>query len=310
VSQVKRYLPWIALVAVWILWGSTYLAIRVAVETIPPFLMIGTRYMIAGILLGAIQYALAKTKPAMPTPSELKRITIMGVLLLVIGNGMLSFAETRIPSGTAALILASTPILMLIFEAIRVRQMMSWASIAGLLIGSAGMVLLVGQQHGAANVFMAVLILVGSTSWALGTIYSRTTQNHYALSAPLEMTIGGAIAVLVGLALGEASHLSVAAISAESVWGMLWLITGGAMAGYTAYTFILRTLPAATVSTYGYVNPIVAVILGATILHEPVTWSELAGGAAVILSVVVILVGNRSKPAQDVSMDLAEDAVA
>jgi drug/metabolite transporter (DMT)-like permease len=310
VSYAKRYLPWIALVAVWILWGSTYLAIRVAVETIPPFLMVGTRYVIAGMLLGALQYAFAKEKPSFPTMRELRRLAITGVLLLVIGNGILSLAETRIPSGTAALILASTPIFMLIFEAIRVRKMMSWASIAGLLIGSAGMFLLVGDQSGAGNMFFAVLILVGSISWALGTIYSRTTQHHHALSAPLEMTIGGVIAILTGLALGEAGHLSIAAVSAQSLYGMLWLITGGAMAGYTAYSFVLRTLPAATVSTYGYVNPIVAVILGATILHEPVTWNVLAGGAAVILSVVVILVGNRKNPSEDVSMDLAEDAVA
>ena len=112
-----------------------------------------------------------------------------------------------------------------------------------------------------------------------------------------------------GLALGEASHLSFAAISAQSIWGMLWLITGGAMAGYTAYTYIVHNLPASTVATYGYVNPIVAVILGAAVLHEPVTWSVIAGGAAVILSVVVILVGNRRKENEDVSMDLAEDAV-
>jgi drug/metabolite transporter (DMT)-like permease len=110
VSSIKRYFPWIALIAVWILWGSTYLAIRVAVETIPPYLMVGTRYIIAGILLGALQYALAKEKPKMPTLHELRRIAITGILLLVIGNGILCLAETRIPSGISALIVASVPI--------------------------------------------------------------------------------------------------------------------------------------------------------------------------------------------------------
>ncbi len=308
-SSIKRYFPWIALVAVWILWGSTYLAIRVAVETIPPYLMVGTRYIIAGVLLGTLQYAFAKNKPAMPTLRELRRIAITGVLLLVIGNGILCLAETRIPSGISALIVASVPIWMLIFESIRTRVMMSWASIAGLLIGSVGMIVLVGQQSGRTNVLYATLILVGSVAWALGSIYSRSTKNHHPLTAPLEMTIGGFVAVGVGLALGEASHLSFAAISAQSLYGMLWLITGGALAGYTAYTYIVHNLPASTVATYGYVNPIVAVILGAAVLHEPVTWSVIAGGAAVILSVVVILVGNRRKETRDVSMDLAEDAV-
>jgi len=309
VSFAKRYLPWIALGAVWILWGSTYLAIRVAVETIPPFLMVGTRYIIAGLLLGALQYAFAKNKPGLPSMQQLKRIAITGVLLLVIGNGILCLAETRIPSGIAALIVASVPIWMLVFEAIRVRKMMSWASVAGLLVGSIGMVLLVGEQTGAANIFYGALILVGSIAWALGSIYSRTTQQHYALTAPLEMTLGGVVAVAVGLTLGEASHFSVAAVSTQSLYGMLWLITGGAMAGYTAYTYIVHTLPAPTVATYGYVNPIVAVILGAAVLHEPVTWTVLAGGAAIIVSVVVILLGNRHRPNEDVVLDLAEDAV-
>jgi drug/metabolite transporter (DMT)-like permease len=310
VSPVKRYLPWIALVAVWILWGSTYTAIRVAVETIPPYLMVGTRYIIAGILLGALQWAFLKTKPSMPTPAQLGRIAITAVLLLVIGNGILCLAETRVPSAVAALIVASTPIWMLIFESIRTRTMMSWASIAGLLIGSAGMVVLVGQQSGSANLFYAVLILLGSIAWALGSIYSRGTSNHHPLTAPLEMLAGGFIAVIVGFALGEGSHFSFAAVTAQSVWGMVWLITGGAMAGYTAYSYIVRTLPASTVATYGYVNPIVAVILGAVVLHEPVTLTVIAGGAAVILSVVVILLGNRRKQDEDISMDLAEDAVA
>ena len=202
-SSVKRYFPWIALVAVWILWGSTYLAIRVAVETIPPYLMVGTRYIIAGILLGALQYALAKQKPAMPTLRELRRIAITGILLLVIGNGILCLAETRIPSGISALIVASVPIWMLIFESIRTRTMMSWASIAGLLIGSVGMIVLVGQQSGQTNVLYATLILVGSVAWALGSIYSRTTKNHHPLTAPLEMTIGGFVAVGVGTRAGR-----------------------------------------------------------------------------------------------------------
>jgi drug/metabolite transporter (DMT)-like permease len=309
VGTVKKYLPWIALGAVWILWGSTYLAIRVAVETLPPYLMVGTRYVIAGVLLGALQWAFAKQKPSMPTRKELGRIAVTAVLLLVIGNGLLCFTETRVPSGIAALLVASVPIWMLVLESIRLRTMMSWASVAGLLAGSAGMVLLVGEQSRSANAFYAVLILIGSFAWALGTIYARGTEHHHPLSAPLEMSIGGAVAVVVGLLIGEAQHFSLAAVSAQSIYGMLWLITGGAMAGYTAFAFIVRTLPAPTVATYGYVNPIVAVILGAAVLHEPVTWNVVAGGAAVILSVVIILVGNRRKQVEE-DLLLAEDAVA
>ena len=301
--MLRRYLPWIALVTVWILWGSTYLAIRVAVETIPPYLMIGTRYVIAGILLYAIQYAIAREKPKLPSARDLLRMAITGVLLLVLGNGLLALSETRVPSGVASLLVATMPIWMLVLEAIRVRRMMSFASIAGLIVGSAGIALLVGEQSGHANGLYAGLILFGSFAWAFGTIFARSTT-HHPLTVPLEMIFGGLVAIGVGLSLGETSAFSLAQVSAQSWYGMLWLITGGAMIGYTAYAFIVRTLPAPTVATYAYVNPIVAVLLGVLLAREPVTWNVVAGGIAVVISVAVILIGNRR-----LEQDLDEEPV-
>lgn len=136
----RRYLPWISLVAIWFLWGSTYLAIRVGVETIPPYVMIGTRYMIAGGLLLALQMALAprNEKPPLPTPVQLLRIAVTGILLLTIGNGLLAVSETRVDTSVAALLVASTPIWMLALEAIRVRKPIGGASIAGLVVGTGG----------------------------------------------------------------------------------------------------------------------------------------------------------------------------
>ena len=291
---MRRYLPWIALIAIWFLWGSTYLAIRVAVETLPPYLMIGTRYAIAGALLLGLHWGLARRgrKPPLPSPRQLLHVAVTGVLLLTIGNGLLAVAETRVDTSIAALLLASTPIWMLIMEAIRVRKPISGAAIAGLVVGSAGIALLVGGPSGRADLFYSVLILASAFSWALGSVYARGAE-HHPLAAPFEMLAGGGLAVVVGLCLGEASHLALAHVSLQSWLGMLWLITGGAMAGYTAFAYAVRTLPAATVSTYAYVNPVVAVILGVTFLHEPVTWNLVAGGAAVLLSVVVILWGDR-----------------
>ncbi|HZY98651.1 MAG TPA: EamA family transporter [Candidatus Baltobacteraceae bacterium] len=290
----RRYLPWIALIAIWFLWGSTYLAIRVGVETIPPYLMIGTRYMIAGVLLFALQWAFAPRdrKPPLPTLKQALHIAITGALLLTIGNGLLSVSETRVDTSIAALLVASTPIWMLVLEAIRVRKPIGMTSIAGLIVGTLGIGLLVGQPSGQADVLYTVLLLVSAFSWALGSVYARATE-HHPLAAPVEMFIGGALAVVVGLCLGEGSHFELARVSLQSWLGMLWLITGGAMAGYTAFAFAVRTLPAATVSTYCYVNPVVAVLLGVTFLHEPMTRNVAAGGAAVIASVVVILLGNR-----------------
>jgi drug/metabolite transporter (DMT)-like permease len=204
------------------------------------------------------------------------------------------------------LLLASTPIWMLLLEAIRVRKPIGWTSIAGMVIGSLGIALLVGERTGGGDPVWAGVILFSGFAWALGSVYARGAS-HHPLAAPLEMLAGGALAVIVGTCLGEWSQLSLATVSLQSWMGMVWLITGGAMAGYTAYAFIVRTLPAATVSTYCYVNPVVAVILGTTLLHEPLTWNILAGGAAVIASVVVILLGNR-KPESETARALAEDA--
>lgn len=293
-SSVRRYLPWISLVAIWFLWGSTYLAIRVGVETIPPYLMIGSRYIIAGALLLGLQWGFAPRdkKPPLPTPTQLFHIAVTGVLLLTIGNGLLAVSETRVDTSIAALLVASTSIWMLVLEAIRVRKPIGAASIAGLIMGMLGIALLVGEPSGREDLFYMALLLLSAFSWALGSVYARGTE-HHPLAASIEMLTGGFLAVIVGLCLGEASHLNLAAVSPQSWLGMLWLIIGGAMAGYTAFAFVLRTLPAATVSTFNYVNPVVAVVLGVTFLHEPLTWNVAAGGAAVIASVVVILLGNR-----------------
>jgi drug/metabolite transporter (DMT)-like permease len=292
VTQRDRALPWIALIAVYLLWGSTYLGIRVAVETIPPYLMTGVRYMIAGGLLFALQWLTAKEKPALPNREGLLQVAITAVLLLVIGNGLLCITETRVETGTSALLIATTPIWMMLIDAFLLRKLPGVPAILGVLLGTAGIATLVGKGAGHVNLLYASLLVFGSISWAAGSIYARG-KDHGPLTASLEMFIGGVIATIVAVALGEASHLNLAAVTSESIWGLLWLITGGAMVGYSAFAYAVRTLPTATVATYAYVNPVVAVILGATILHEPVTWNIVIGGAAVVVAVVVTLVGNR-----------------
>jgi drug/metabolite transporter (DMT)-like permease len=292
VTRRNRALPWVALIVVYLVWGSTYLGIRVAVTTIPPYLMTGFRYLIAGSLLFAWQWFASKEKPVMPSRAQLVHIAIAAVLLLVVGNGLLCVAETRVESGTSALLLASTPIWMLLLAALQARRAPHGAEIAGIVLGAAGIAALVGKSAGHADAFFASIILIAALSWALGSVYVRG-KDHRPITASLEMSAGGLLCIVVGLLAGEASHLRIQAISAASLWGMSWLITGGAMIGYTAYAYAVRTLPTATVATSGYVNPVVAVILGAIVLHEPVTWNVLAGGAAVIVAVVLILVGGR-----------------
>jgi len=263
--------------------------------------MTGTRYVVAGALLFALQWLFSKEKPSLPSRDQLVKIAVIAVLLLTIGNGLLCLAEIRVESGTAALLIASSPIFMVVLDAIGMRAMPSALAIAGIILGSAGVAALVGKSPAHADTLMAVLVLISSFAWAAGSVYARTSTEHHPLTASLEMLIGGVFSLAVGLAIGEASHVRIAAISAVSLWGMLWLIVAGAMVGYSAFAYAVRTLPTATVATYGYVNPVVAVILGALILHEPVTWRLLAGGVAIVASVVLILIGNRPAAAEMVA---------
>jgi drug/metabolite transporter (DMT)-like permease len=299
-TPANRALPWIALVTVYLFWGSTYLGIRVAVGTIPPYLMTGIRWVVAGALLAAWQWIAAKEKPPAPTRQELLHIAVTAVLLLAIGNGLLCVAELRLESGTSALLIASTPIWMLLIDALRLRALPKLSAVGGVALGSAGIAALVGKGVGHADPLFASIILLASISWAVGSIYARE-RSHHPLAASLEMLVGGALCIVVGLIAGEASQLNVRAISIASLWGMLWLITGGAMVGYSAYAYAVRTLPKAIVVTYAYVTPVVAVILGALVLHEQITWNVLAGGAAIVASVVLILIGSREAPEEAVA---------
>lgn len=286
------FLPWFALCSVYILWGSTYLGIRVAVETIPPYLMTGVRYITAGGLLFALQWFTAKEKPALPRGRDWIAIVVTAVLLLAIGNGLLCVAEEKVEAGTSALLLATTPIWMLLIDALRTRTAPSKSAIGGVVLGSLGIVALVGKGPGHASLPYAALIMLSSIAWAAGSIYVRG-KRHGSLTASLEMLAGGVLCTIVSLIGGETARFQLHTVSAGSLWGMIWLITGGAMAGYSAYAYVVRALPTATVATYSYVNPVVAVVLAALILREPVTWNLVAGGAAVVASVVLILLGNR-----------------
>jgi drug/metabolite transporter (DMT)-like permease len=290
-------LPWIALVVVYLVWGSTYLGIRVAVATIPPYLMTGVRYLVAGSLLFGWQRLVSTEPLALPNPRAFLQIVVTAVLLLVLGNGLLCVAETRVESGTSALLVATTPIWMLLIDALRTRALPSIAAMSGVALGSAGIALLAGRGAGHSTPVLAGAILLASVAWGAGSIYVRG-KHLGPMTASLEMIAGGALCIVVGLLGGEWAQLHVRAIAPASIWGMLWLITAGAMLGYSAFAYVARTLPTATVATYAYVNPVVAVMLGALLLREPITWNVAAGGAAVVASVVLILLGNRQASAE------------
>ena len=307
--SLNRTLPWLALVTVYFLWGSTYLGIRVAVQTIPPFLMAGTRYVVAGAILTGIMLLWKRDLLAQLRWPQWRSLTLTAFLLLGVGNGLLCFSELTVPSGVAAIVVATVPIWMVVIAALASRTRVPAGGIIGLVLGSLGIVALAGVPGSGIPLVPTLLVLIGSFSWALGSVYAR---RHAELRAnpiipALEMFVGGIILCIIGLATGEGPRFNVAEISQESIYGWLWLVTGGALIGYTAYQYAVRKLPTSIVATYGYVNTIVAVALGALFLHEPITLNIILGGAAIVLAVIAILRSNTRKAQNEQPVTLEVD---
>ena len=283
---------WAALVTVYVLWGSTYLGIRVAVATIPPFLMAGARFMIAGLLLCAWRLPIAIRAGTPPTLGEWRRALVIGAALLLGGNGLVAFAETSVPSGIAALIVSVVPLWMALIDRIFYGRRISLPVFAGLAVGFGGVALLVWSPgHGAGSAVGSVALVVGSLSWAAGSLYSRTAKlpGDLLLATGMEMLTGGVCLVVLGAALGEFAGLRLDAIAPASWIAFGWLILFGGIVGFVAYLWVIRNAPTSLVSTYAYVNPVVAVVLGWAVLHEQLT-PRIALAAAVIICAVAWIV--------------------
>lgn len=283
---------WIALIALYIVWGSTYLAIRFAVETIPPFLQAGLRFFISGAILVLWRRAAGDV---MPTRVQWKSVTIIGTLLLLGGNGLVSFAEQRIASGVAALIVGTVPLWLVVIEALRsggtkpTRQ-----AIVGLIVGFVGIYLLVGPSESTGKLQFdtigTIAVIVASSLWSLGSIYSRSADvpKSALMTTGAEMLAGSVPIFLVSLVLGEWQTFNIAQVSSESWLGLLFLITFGSMVGFVAYIWLLQNAPISLVATYAYVNPLVAVFLGNWLAREPLTPRILAATGIIIGSVIFI----------------------
>ena len=277
-----------AYAAIYVIWGSTFLGIRYAVETMPPFLMAGTRFVIAGAML----YAWAAIRDgARPTWRHWVNTAIVGGLLLTIGNGAVSWAEQFIPSGLAALVVAITPLWMVIFEWMRPGgDRPNTRILGGLALGFLGLVVLIGPADilGASHVDprSAVVLLMGTLAWAGGSIYSRSLSlpRSARLSTAMQMLAAGAFLLLAGAIAGEPSRVSFDAMSLRSLLAVAYLIIFGSIIGFTAYSWLLTVSSAARVSTYAYVNPVVALVLGWAIADEPL-------GPRTVLAACVVLTG-------------------
>jgi drug/metabolite transporter (DMT)-like permease len=288
----------LALGAVYVLWGSTYLAIAVAIETIPPLLMAGVRYLIAG----AILYGWSRWRgAARPSRIHWRSAILVGGFLLLGGNGALVWAEQRLPSGTAALLVSTMPLWMVLIEWLRPGgSRPQWKVFAGVGLGLAGLALLVRPTaSGHIDIAGAVVLVLGAMSWAWGSLRSReiSLPESPLLATAMEMLSGGAMLVLGGAVLGETGRVHLAQITLRSALGLGYLITFGALIGFTAYVWLLRRVASPVlVGTYAYINPIVAVFLGWLFLSEPLTGRTLIA-AAVIISGVVLITLSRRAPA-------------
>lgn len=277
--------------SVYIIWGSTYLAIRFADETMPPLLMGGVRFLIAGGILFA--YALIHDR-AWPTWQNWRSTSIVGAFLLLGGNGIIILTEKVVPSALAALLVSISPIWMILIEWLRPRGVRpTLPVIAGLLLGFAGVVLLISPNLSSTShipLLPLLIIPLSSLSWAAGSVYSRHARMPASpmLGNGMEMLAGGLLLTVVGTVTGEWSQAHISAISAKSLWALIFLIGFGSIVGFSSYIWMLRHSPLALASTYAYVNPVVAVFLGWALAGEAITTQTLIAAAVIIGAVVII----------------------
>jgi drug/metabolite transporter (DMT)-like permease len=283
---------WIALLALYIVWGSTYLAIRFAVDTIPPFLQAGLRFLISGLILMIWRRAAGDE---MPSLKQWRSLAIVGTLLLLGGNGLVSFAEQRIASGVAALIIGTVPLWLVLIEAIRpggVRP--SWRALIGLIVGFGGIYLLIGPSELTGKFQFDILgtltLITAAFLWSLGSIYSRSAElpKSALMTTGAEMLAGSIPIFIVSILFGELKSFSFAQVSGQSWLALLYLITFGSMVGFVAYIWLLQNAPVSLVATYAYVNPLVAVLLGSWFAQESLTARTLFAAGIIIGSVVFI----------------------
>jgi len=285
----------LAFAAIYVIWGTTFLAIRYGVETIPPFLMGSARFFIAGGLL--FVWARFKGIP-IPRPTYWKPAVVASVFLMVGGQGTVTWAEQRIPSGLTAVLISVMPIWMLGLNWARPGgQRPDWKMITGLVVGFAGVVVLIGPwQTGGRDVevLAAVAVVFAALSWAAGSLYTRPVRMpvpHLMVTA-MQMLSGAALLLVLGSALGEWGHVSSARISAVSVAAVVYLALAGSLVALSAYMWLLRVCPPSRVSTYAYVNPVVAVLLGWLVAGESFTPRMLVAAAIILGAVVLVTVGS------------------
>ena len=292
---------WAALGAIYVIWGATYLGMEIAIETLPPFLMASLRFLLAG----AILFAIFRPRER-PTKRQWLSAAIVGAFLLVGGNAMVAVAQQRIDTGVAALIVATVPLFLALGDFAATGRRLAPQAVLGIVVGFAGIALLV-HPGGDIDLFGAFICLLAPLSWAIGSLYARNAPlpSNLLLGSGMEMLAGGALLFGVGYASGERLH--VGDVSARSWIALAFLVVFGSIVAYSSYVWLLKVAPTELVGTYAYVNPVIAVLLGAVFLNEAITSWVLLAGAAIVVSVVLIVRAQTApKPAAEAESELQE----
>jgi drug/metabolite transporter (DMT)-like permease len=297
----RHLLPWLALFTIWIVWGSTYLAIRVVVREMPPFAAASLRFVSAGLAMAALAFFVERAS-GWPDRRQLLDYSLIGVLFLGFGNGLVMWSEQRIPSGIAALMVATVPLWITFLDGLRPGgQAWTLRVWLGTLIGLLGVFLVARPAGGGWSGHGAGIaaLQVATISWTLGALYSQALPRKLPIltAAAVEMLAGSLVLVFESALLRE--DWALVRASSTGAWlGLVYLAIFGSLVGFTAFSYCLNVLPASTVGTYAYVNPVVAVALGALILGEPISGGLVTGGALIVTGVVVTTLSRKQALSQ------------
>jgi drug/metabolite transporter (DMT)-like permease len=309
----SRALVLAAFAAIYVIWGSTYLAIKFAVETVPPFLMTGARFFVAGTVLYAWSVFRSPNgssdtgaTPRVSTGRQWRDAFLVGAALIVGGTALVSWAELSVPSGITSLILASNPLWMVLLEsAFESRQVPSARVLVGVCVGLAGLAILIGPSltspSGDVSLLGVAALLVSALTWSVGAMYARraAVPASPVRATSMQMIAGALLSVVAAFAFGEHRGFSVAAISPSSWIAIGYLVIAGALVGFTAYLWLMRVSTPSRVATHAYVNPVVAVLLGWGILGEPITVRTGIAMSVIVLAVVLIVSAPRRVRSRD-----------
>ena len=284
---------WVGLGIIYVVWGSTYLAIRVLVETMPPLISGGIRFMLAGAIVYAVLLVRGDAASVRVTRAQLASCALIGGLLVTGGNGLVMVGEVDVPSALAALIIASVPLWVIVYRRVA-GEAIATGTLAGVFVGFAGLALLLlpsGGHDEVTNWVGLLLLFCAAPLWALGSFLSkhRPLPADPFLSTAFQMMLGGAISLVAGLARGEAADVDVGGFSSDSLWAFAYLVVFGSLLAFTAYVWLLQHAPVSKVATYAYVNPVIAIFLGWAILSEEITVWMFAGAAIVVASVASVV---------------------